>query len=55
MSELRNISAELYEIAETIEQQLGAGLYGSMVRELADRVLVQDHIVSRKLSAAENK
>ena len=55
MSELRSIAAEMYEMAETIEKQLGAGLYGSQVRELADRLLVQDHIVSRKLSSTENK
>ena len=55
MSNLREIAVDLYDIATTIEKELGAGLYGSQVRELADRILVQDHIVSRKLSDIENK
>jgi hypothetical protein len=43
MTELHNIGIALYDMARRVEQELGAGLHGSQIRDLADKILAIDH------------
>ena len=47
---VHDIAIEMYDMATRIEQELGAGLHGGQIRELADKLLVINHIQERKLN-----
>jgi hypothetical protein len=50
MSELRDVVAKLYDMAIRVEQELGAGLHGSQIRDLADQLAAIDYIHNIRLN-----